>query len=111
MHVEVHGQNVEITPVLRASIEGRLAAALHGLGDDVQRVTVRLHEPPRPESGLLTQCAILLSFRPSGGLQVRYAAPAAADAVGRAVDEARRALGRRRVARHRPVPATRMPME
>lgn len=111
MNVEVHGQNVEITPSLRASIEGRLAHAFSGLGDDVQRVTVRLHESPRSEAGLLGQCAILLSFRPSGGLQVRFAAPAAADAVGRAVDEARRAPGRRQMARRRSAAALHMPME
>lgn len=111
MHVEVHGQNVEITPGLRASIERCLAAALNGVSDDVQRVTVRLHEPPRPEAGLLTQCAVLLSFRPSGGLQVRFAAPAVADAVGGAVDAARHALGRRQASRRRPAMALHMPME
>lgn len=111
MHVEVHGQNVEITPGLRASIEQRLTAALVDTSEDVQGITVRLHEPPRPEAGLLTQCAILLSFRPSGGLQVRFAAPAAADAVGGAVDAARHALGRRQATRRSPAMALRMPME
>jgi ribosome-associated translation inhibitor RaiA len=99
MHVEVHGHNVEITPGLRASIHGRLAAALDGALERVQRVTVRLHEPPRAETGLLAQCSILLAFRPSGGFLVRYAAPAAAEAVDHALDEARRVLARRQTRR------------
>ncbi len=109
--VEVHGHEFEITPAMRASIEGRLTSQLDGAGHDVQRVTVRLQPSPSGAADRLAQCSILLNFRPSGGLQVRQAAPAAAEAVSRAVDEARRALGRRAAAGQRHMRAAYLHME
>ncbi len=111
LQVEVHGHEFEITPALRASIEGRLTSQLDGVGHDVQRVTVRLQPSPSGSPGRLAQCSILLNFRPSGGLQVRQAAPAPADALSRAVDEAHRALGRRAAAAQRRMRAAYLHME
>lgn len=98
VQLDVHGHNVQITPHLRSDLERRLRHVLDGVSARVSRVTVRLHEPPRSGSGLGAQCQIVVSFRPSGGFHVRHAAPVAGDAVTRAVDELRDALGRRRVA-------------
>lgn len=98
MQLDVHGHNVQITPHLRNDLEQRLRHALDSVATRVNRVTVRVHEPARPETGLGAHCQIEVSFRPSGGVHVRHAAPVPGDAVTRAVDELRDVLGRRRVA-------------
>lgn len=94
MRVEVRGQNVDVSEMLRDHVEHRLQFALRPFPAQISRVVVRLRDLNGPRGGVDKLCRIEVHLPGSGeviadGLDAQFCA-----AVDLAADRARRSITR-----------------
>ena len=69
MKIKIRAHDVDLTEDLRTHLENRLASALGGFGDQINRVIVRLSDTEGDGAGANRRCQIEVRLRPSVRVQ------------------------------------------